>query len=72
MVIGERIGDHHCNRVRFLPSRAAGAPDAQDLVAASLFGAQDFVQNVFVKQIELRFVAEKTGLIDRQVFQQTR
>ncbi len=71
MVVGQRIGDHHRNCVRFLAGGAAGTPDAEDLVSSSLFGAEEFVEDAFVEQIELRLVAEKAGLIDGQVFQQT-
>ena len=70
IVISQRVAHQHGQRVRLLPGGTAGAPDAQVPVSAFLFAADQFFQNVFVEQIQLRLVAEETGFVDGQIFQQ--
>src|SRR5689334_19730309 len=70
VVIGERIGDEHRERVGFLSGGAARAPDTDGVFAASAFVLEKFLEDGFLEKIELRLVAEETGLIDREIFQQ--
>ena len=63
-------GDEHRERVGFLSGGAARAPDTDGVFAASAFVLEKFLEDGFLEKIELRLVAEETGLIDREIFQQ--
>ena len=53
--------DHHGNRIRLLPRRGGGAPDAQ--AAASATRLDHFRQHDVTQMIERHLVAEEEGLI---------
>ena len=72
VVVGQRVADENRERVRFLARGTSRAPDAERPIAAFLFALQDFFENDFLEEIELRANAKKARLIDREIFKQRR
>src|SRR5207302_4111455 len=72
IIVGQPVGDQHGQSVRLLASGTACAPDAQGVIAVCLLVAKKIIKNIFVKQIQLRLIAEETGLVDGQILQQAR
>src|SRR5262249_55208547 len=70
VVVREGIGDENRYRIRLLAGRTAGAPDPKCEVASLLLTAQKVFKDCFLQQIELRAVAEKTGFVDGQIFEE--
>ena len=70
VVISQAVGDQHDEGVGFLPGGAAGAPDADGEVAALLLAAEQVIEDVFLKEIELSLVTEEAGFVDGKVFEQ--
>ena len=70
VVVGQRIGHQHGQRVSFLSGGAARAPDADRVFAPRTLLLEQLFEHGFLKQIQLRLVAEEAGLVDGQVLQQ--
>src|SRR5271155_316302 len=70
VVISQRIGRHHAQRIGFLPGRAARAPHPNRILAVCLLPLQHVLQHSFLEQIKLRLVPEEAGLVHRQVLNQ--
>src|SRR5450755_4638609 len=70
LTIVECVGNQHCDGIWFLPRGTSCTPYAQKIFSSFPFPPQDFSQNVNMKEIDLCFVAEEAGFIDREVFQQ--
>ena len=70
VVVRQRVGNQHGQRVGFLPGGATRAPDADRVLAPRTLVLEQLLQHGFLEQIQLRLVAEEAGLVDGQVFQQ--
>ena len=70
VVIGQRVGCHHGQRVGLLPGGAACAPHPDRIVPVRLLTLQHFFQHMFLEQVQLRLMPEEAGFVNGEVLYQ--
>jgi hypothetical protein len=70
IVVGQRIANLDRQSVWLLAGRTTRTPNAQRPIAPLLLALQNFFQDDFLEEFELRLDAEEARFIHRQVFEQ--